>query len=82
MSSSVLASKLPLQHGMTMYATVTAINSVKLETYQFSNKIMVDSSPPVPGVVVELSQEHAFDESGDSVGKEVTCQTAAGHIFI
>lgn len=49
------AAKLFLVHDMTMYATVSALNSVGLETFQFSNKIKVDTSPPLPGIVVELS---------------------------
>ena len=63
---------------MALYATVNAVNSVNLSTYQFSNKIAVDSSPPLPGVVVELSQDYEFDSSGDLKVKDTDCQTPAG----
>ena len=67
---------------MTIYATVTAVNSVKLEAFEFSNKIMVDTSPPEPGVVVELSQEHVLQENRNSTESDFACQTAAGTIYI
>lgn len=63
---------------MTLFATVTTINSVQLEAYQTSNKIRVDSTPPSPGVVVELSHENIFDGNGKLTEKNVTCGTAAG----
>ncbi|XP_035662464.1 uncharacterized protein LOC118406510 [Branchiostoma floridae] len=37
------------------YVTVTAYNSVGLKTDAYSGSIVVDASPPVTGVVVELS---------------------------
>ena len=64
-----------------MFATVKAINRVGLETYQFSNKILVDSSPPIPGVVVELSQELVYDSGGNLIDESITCQNASGKIY-
>ena len=63
---------------MTLYATVTAINSVGLSTFQFSNMITVDSSPPIPGVVVELSQDYIFDDTGKIRENANTCLNPSG----
>ena len=72
------AAKLFLVHDMTMYATVSALNSVGLETFQFSNKIKVDTSPPLPGIVVELSQAHLIDGNKQPDAESIICQTASG----
>ena len=77
----IVAFQMPLHGGMVMYATVTAINSVELRTYQFSNKIMVDSSPPIPGVVVELSQDHVFDDDGKRKNKAYSCSNQEGRFM-
>ena len=63
---------------MTLFATVTAINPVQLEAYQTSNKISVDSTPPLPGVVVELLHENIYDGNGKLTKTNITCGTAAG----
>ncbi|XP_078578634.1 uncharacterized protein LOC144863382 [Branchiostoma floridae x Branchiostoma japonicum] len=44
-----------LEHGGTYYATLSAVNGVGLQSQAFSEPIAVDLTPPVPGLVIELT---------------------------
>ncbi|KAI8514390.1 hypothetical protein Bbelb_087140 [Branchiostoma belcheri] len=44
-----------LQQGATFYATVIAVNRADLHSISYSRAIHVDTTPPVPGVVVEVN---------------------------
>ncbi|XP_078660674.1 uncharacterized protein LOC144905141 [Branchiostoma floridae x Branchiostoma belcheri] len=44
-----------LQQGATFYATVIAVNRADLHSISYSRAIYVDTTPPVPGVVVEVN---------------------------
>jgi hypothetical protein len=43
-----------LEHGKSYYITVTAINTVDMETYAFSGPVAIDTTPPNYGKVVDL----------------------------
>ncbi|XP_071152144.1 uncharacterized protein, partial [Mytilus edulis] len=43
-----------LDHGRSCFATVTAVNSVDMETSAFSGSISIDATPPNHGKVVDL----------------------------
>ncbi|XP_076086943.1 uncharacterized protein LOC143057517 [Mytilus galloprovincialis] len=43
-----------LDHGRSCFATVTAMNSVDMETSAFSGSISIDATPPKHGKVVDL----------------------------
>ena len=53
------------QHNDVLYASITAVNSVGLNTTAFSGPISVDDTPPVAGRVVELANNYRVD-SGNS----------------
>ena len=50
----LLVSELHLEHGYRYYVTVEAVNAVGKKTSAFSQPLLIDDTPPVPGVAVEL----------------------------
>ena len=55
-------SELHLEHGYKYYVTVEAVNSVGKKTSAFSQPLLIDDTPPVPGVVVELPNAFSNEE--------------------
>ena len=66
-------SELHLEHGYKYYVTVEAINSVGKKTSAFSQPLLIDDTPPVPGVVVELQS----NTSPNAFSNEETFQMSA-----
>ena len=50
-----------LEHGKSYYVTVTAINTVGMETYAFSGPVAIDTTPPKYGKVVDLHTTYRID---------------------
>ncbi|KAK3101942.1 hypothetical protein FSP39_007535 [Pinctada imbricata] len=50
-----------LVNGRKYYVTVTAVNAVGLKAYAFSGEIIVDSTPPTFGKVIDLSTSYRAD---------------------
>ncbi|KAK3101936.1 hypothetical protein FSP39_007496 [Pinctada imbricata] len=50
-----------LVNGRKYYVTVTAVNAVGLKAYAFSGEIIVDSTPPTFGKVIDLSTSYRTD---------------------
>ncbi|VDI71255.1 Hypothetical predicted protein, partial [Mytilus galloprovincialis] len=55
-----------LDHGRSYYATVTAVNSVAMETYAFSDSISIDTTPPKHGKVVDLHTIYRINVNDNS----------------
>ncbi|VDI67222.1 Hypothetical predicted protein [Mytilus galloprovincialis] len=55
-----------LSHGKSYYATVTAVNSVDMETYAFSGPISIDTTPPKHGKVVDLHTIYRINVNDNS----------------
>ncbi|CAG2247498.1 unnamed protein product [Mytilus edulis] len=55
-----------LDHGKSYYVTVTAINSVAMETYAFSGPISIDTTPPRHGKVVDLHTVYRINVKDNS----------------
>ncbi|XP_063408918.1 uncharacterized protein LOC134692399 [Mytilus trossulus] len=55
-----------LDHGRWYYATVTAVNSVAMETYAFSGPISIDTTPPKHGKVVDLHTVYRINVKDNS----------------
>ncbi|XP_033116529.1 uncharacterized protein LOC117116571, partial [Anneissia japonica] len=54
----------PLSSFRSFYVTIAAFNKVGLSTTAFSDEIKVDSSPPIPGLVIELSDVSVLSHNG------------------
>lgn len=50
-----------LEHGKSYYITVTAINTVGMETYAFSGPVAIDTTPPKYGKVIDLHTTYRID---------------------
>ncbi|KAI8510725.1 hypothetical protein Bbelb_116410, partial [Branchiostoma belcheri] len=61
-STDKLLTDLNLEHGGTYYATLTAVNGGGLQAQAFSEPITVDMTPPVPGLVIELTGVHVIEQ--------------------
>ena len=63
------------------YATVTAYNAVDMVVSAFSNRIVLDGTPPSYGVVIELDGIHVINASDPSkTDTPVNCTTVEGRI--
>ena len=74
-------SEVPKAHGEVLYGMVTAINSVGLSVSSFSESITVDDTPPVAGMVVELSSITRIDPYNAAATVSMNlmaCQTEEG----
>ncbi|XP_078621329.1 uncharacterized protein LOC144887805 [Branchiostoma floridae x Branchiostoma japonicum] len=80
-----------IQQGATFYATVTAVNGANLQSTSYSRDIHVDTTPPVPGVVVEVNDNVTFGESlsaavcntkEDCHAMDAMCQMSLDHIKV
>ncbi|XP_033121447.1 uncharacterized protein LOC117120538 [Anneissia japonica] len=66
----------PLISLLSFYVTIEAYNKVGLSTKAFSNEIKVDSSPPVPGIVIELSDVSVLKNNSSEDSPVTTAQNA------
>ncbi|XP_035698714.1 uncharacterized protein LOC118431579 [Branchiostoma floridae] len=62
-----------LRHQESYYATVIAYNAVGGKTSAYSEAIVVDDTPPVPGTVVELDSIYHADLEGDDADGRGKC---------
>ncbi|XP_078573994.1 uncharacterized protein LOC144860567 isoform X3 [Branchiostoma floridae x Branchiostoma japonicum] len=62
-----------LRHQESYYATVIAYNAVGGKTSAYSEAIVVDDTPPIPGTVVELDSIYHADLEGDDAGGRGKC---------
>ena len=53
---------LNLTHNSNYYVTIEAVNLLGKTARAFSEPFLIDDTPPVPGVVVELSEESSYNE--------------------
>ncbi|XP_053401006.1 uncharacterized protein LOC123523226 isoform X2 [Mercenaria mercenaria] len=60
-TTSFSAKDVQKSHNDVLFATVTAENNVELSVRAYSDAIVVDDTPPSPGVVIELSSEAKVD---------------------
>ena len=61
---------------------ITAVNSVGLRSSAYSEAIVVDDTPPIPGMVVELNNIARIDPYNPSRTVEMNlmaCQTEEGN---
>ena len=66
---------------MTVFASLVATNAVGLDRSATSDPIAIDSTPPVAGVVVELSDKYiivADDDQATAVANNVVCDSEEG----
>jgi hypothetical protein len=69
------------EHTDILYATVTAENHVGLSVSAYSESITVDNTPPLPGIVVELSSVAKIDPNDVAKTVELNrkaCSTEEG----
>ncbi|XP_033105583.1 uncharacterized protein LOC117107873 isoform X2 [Anneissia japonica] len=66
----------PLSSFQSFYVTIAAFNKVGLSTTAFSDEIKVDSSPPIPGLVIELCDVSVLSHNGS----EDSISTSAQYI--
>ena len=75
-------SEIPKVHGQVLYGMVTATNSVGLSVSSYSEAITVDDTPPVAGMVVELSSITRIDPFNAAATVSMNlmaCQTEEGN---
>lgn len=73
-----------LSHGSVYYVTVTAVNTVGLEVSAFSLPIILDTTPPVTGKVVDLHSVYRLDFSDNTATvtqNSVQCSTEQGRFY-
>ncbi|XP_078620549.1 uncharacterized protein LOC144887293 isoform X2 [Branchiostoma floridae x Branchiostoma japonicum] len=73
------------RHGTKLYATVIAVNGANIRSPSFSDAILVDTTPPVAGVVVEVNDNVTKElcTTGDEcLASDVKCQTSVDHVHI
>lgn len=73
-----------LSHGSVYYVTVTAVNTVGLEVSAFSLPIVLDTTPPVTGKVVDLHSVYRLDFSDNTATvtqNSVQCSTEQGLFY-
>ncbi|XP_019642103.1 PREDICTED: uncharacterized protein LOC109483513 [Branchiostoma belcheri] len=63
-----------LRHQESYYATVIAYNAVGGKTSAYSEAIVIDATPPVPGTVVELDSIYHADLQGDNSDGKAMCE--------
>ncbi|XP_078658229.1 uncharacterized protein LOC144903712 [Branchiostoma floridae x Branchiostoma belcheri] len=63
-----------LRHQESYYATVIAYNAVGGKTSAYSEAIVIDATPPVPGTVVELDSIYHADLQGDDSDGKAMCK--------
>ena len=74
-----------LIHGKSYFVTITAINTVDLETYAFSGPIAVDTTPPNYGKVINLHSTYRIDATSNSATVDMNaniCNTDEGNICL
>ena len=74
MNNTLFFADLDLIHNKLYYVTVEAFNSVSLSTFAFSSPIEIDDTPPLYGVVVELSGVHRLNNSDPESRLEWNCR--------
>ncbi|XP_078664148.1 uncharacterized protein LOC144907219 [Branchiostoma floridae x Branchiostoma belcheri] len=62
------ATGLALEHEKSYYVSVKATNSLGKETYGYSDAIVIDDTPPLAGLVVEVSDRNSFNFSKNGLG--------------
>ncbi|XP_019616821.1 PREDICTED: uncharacterized protein LOC109464310 [Branchiostoma belcheri] len=74
------ATGLALEHEKSYYVSVKATNSLGKETYGYSDAIVIDDTPPLAGLVVEVSDRNSFNFSKNGLGlpSMSRCNTADG----
>ncbi|CAG2236309.1 unnamed protein product [Mytilus edulis] len=65
-SYTIKGANYQLDHGSLCFATVTAVNSVDMETYAFSGPISIDTTPPKHGKVVDLHTVYRINVNDNS----------------
>ncbi|XP_078658230.1 uncharacterized protein LOC144903713 [Branchiostoma floridae x Branchiostoma belcheri] len=63
-----------LRHQESYYATVIAYNAVGGKTSAYSEAIVIDATPPVPGTVVELDSIYHADLHADHSDGKAMCE--------
>ena len=69
-------------HGQTYYVTVTAVNTVDLQSYAFSGPIAIDTTPPHAGRVIDLHTTYRMDVTNNTATilmNSKTCTTDEGN---
>ena len=66
---------LQLEHNKAYYAVVEAFNNVGLRSRVFSDTIVIDETPPIGGLLIELSGNHQvnYSNSADQDGNQMKC---------
>ncbi|KAI8485717.1 hypothetical protein Bbelb_365510, partial [Branchiostoma belcheri] len=62
------ATGLALEHEKSYYVSIKATNSLGKETYGYSDVIVIDDTPPLAGLVVEVSDRNSFNFSKNGLG--------------
>ena len=73
-----------LQHGVSYYVTVTAVNIIGMETSGFSDVIGLDLTPPASGKVVDLHSVFRIDVTNSTatvVMNKKICTTDEGRVL-
>ncbi|XP_066300154.1 uncharacterized protein [Branchiostoma lanceolatum] len=68
------ATGLVLQYDKAYYVSIKATNSLRKTTYAYSDAIIIDDTPPLAGLVVEVSDVNTFNFSIDGLGLPITSQ--------
>ncbi|XP_078575736.1 uncharacterized protein LOC144861641 [Branchiostoma floridae x Branchiostoma japonicum] len=75
-----------LRHQESYYATVIAHNAVGGKTSAYSEPIVIDNTPPVPGTVVELDSMYHADLEGDDADDcqkmDALCQASVNQVAV
>ncbi|OPL32680.1 hypothetical protein AM593_07850, partial [Mytilus galloprovincialis] len=50
-----------MTHEKSYYVTVTAVNTVGLQSYSFSGPVAIDTTPPISGKVIDLHTTYRID---------------------
>ena len=70
---------------MKVYATVAATNALGMNTSATSSPISMDTTPPVQGVVVELSDKYTIvggDSNSTVLANNYTCDSEDGEALV
>jgi hypothetical protein len=74
-----------MNHGKFYYVTVTAINSVELQSYAFSGPIAIDTTPPKAAKVINLHTTYRMDVTNNTATmlmNSKTCITDEGNLLM
>jgi hypothetical protein len=71
-------------HGKLYYVTVTAVNSVGLQSYAFSGPVAIDTTPPKAAKVINLHTTYRMDVTNNTatmIMNSKTCTTDEGTVY-